>query len=126
VAAKTGAVVVEAVSQEILDLPEALTYCDGDRELLEEVIRLFRKTWPTALVDLRASFKAGNAEKLSIDAHRLKGQASVLCASRVVGEAQRLENLGEEGDLAHAGSALDALTAALTQLDQALSKAKVR
>lgn len=115
-----------AVSPDVLNLSDAMSYCDGDRELLEEVIRLFRKTWPLALADLRAALKAGDAAKVHIEAHRLKGQASVLGASRVVTEAQRLEDLAEKGDLIRAVTALDALADGLGRLDQALAEVRLQ
>lgn len=112
----------DIVSQDVLAMSEAMDYCDGDRALLGEVIRLFRKSWPIAVADLRAALEAEDAEHVYREAHRMKGQAGVLGARQVVNEAHRLEDLGEKGDLCRASVRLERLVAALERLDAKLAE----
>lgn len=85
--------------QAAIDIEQALIQLDGDRELFHDVLNVFLETIPALLGDLRSATAASDAHKLEEAAHSLKGAASNICAEPVRSNAQRLEEMGKQGDL---------------------------
>jgi len=84
------------------DLQAALEQVGGDEELLDEVISVFRQNAPRLLGNVRDAVNEGDAGRLQIAAHALKGSVGYLSARPTLEAAQRLETIGNEGDLAEA------------------------
>jgi PAS domain S-box-containing protein len=87
-----------AVSANSFDLAAALQRVEGDRELLEELARLFAEECPKFLAGIRRAFDASDAHELARLAHTVKGSASNLGASAVTQSAIELEKLARASD----------------------------
>lgn len=81
------------------DLATALGRVEGDRELLEEIARIFAEECPKILAEIRGAFGASDARLLERLAHTLKGSASNLGALALPRSAAELEQMARAGDL---------------------------
>src|SRR5262249_29197385 len=61
----------------VVDRAAVLARTGGDRELLQELIEIFRGDYPRHLADIKAAVAAGDAARLNRSAHALKGAASM-------------------------------------------------
>jgi CheY-like chemotaxis protein len=104
-----------------LDLRQALAFVGGDETLLQEVIQLFLKECPRLAQCVRDAVDNGDARKLWISAHTLKGSVSNFGASEAAALADRLQVLGHEGKVAEAGPLVDALDNELNRIKPALA-----
>ncbi len=75
-----------------LDLVDLARHCLGDRELEDELLRLFRLQAETVIAQLSDSSHLSLESKAKI-AHKLRGSALVVGARRVGGAALRIEEL---------------------------------
>jgi len=91
------------------DLTAALQHVDGDRELLEEIIRVFTDESPRMIADLRRAFDAGDPRLVERQSHMLKGSSSNLGATAVSRSAADVEAKARAGDLPGARSKLENL-----------------
>lgn len=76
-----------------INMEEALSRMEGDRELLCEIAGLFLAQIPHLLSDLTQSLDRQDAGTLRRTAHSLKGSAGNLGASVVYATAARVEQL---------------------------------
>lgn len=67
----------------VFDESQALGRLDGDRELLIDVLELFRGTSRDLLVSFESAVSASRLDEASSVAHSLKGAASNVSAERV-------------------------------------------
>ena len=104
------------------DPAAALDRVDDDRELLIEILGLFREQAAAspALIESALAHQDGSA--LERTAHSLKGAAGNISADEVHEAAQRLEHAGRGGDWDAARTAWADLAAALPRLDAALTE----
>jgi HPt (histidine-containing phosphotransfer) domain-containing protein len=103
------------------DAAVAMDRVDGDRELLQELIDIFLGECPKWLADMRAAIGQGDAKTLRRAAHTLKGSAGAFGAAAVYSSAQRLETMGDQGDLANAPAEAAALVTLLDKLKAELA-----
>ena len=75
----------------VFDEETALTLFENDRELLDEVLMLFRSTTRRLYQELLSSLAAGDFETLVRSAHSLKGAAANVAAERIRVVSQALE-----------------------------------
>src|SRR5207244_4187564 len=95
----------------------------GDRELLQELVALFRADCPRMLGDVRAALASQDAAQLQRAAHALKGAVGNFGASAAWDTALHLEELGRGGRCPPGDSEdykaleiqIDRLTRALTE-----------
>jgi PAS domain S-box-containing protein len=80
------------------DEQELLARVDNDRELLNELLKIFREEFPRQLQTLREAVESGNGERVAASAHTLKGMLLNLAASQAAASAGRLEQLGRTGE----------------------------
>jgi two-component system, sensor histidine kinase and response regulator len=102
---------------EVLDVTAVLEHVEGDRELLEELVRLFIEGSPASMREMRQSLNEREAHRLERLAHTMKGSSASLGANRVSEAALVLEMRARSGALENAGELIDALKA---ELDRAL------
>ncbi len=88
-----------AASLAAINIEQALSQLDGDRELLYEVIEIFVETLPELMEELQQAVTTSDATKLQGAAHSLKGAASNICAEPVRAVAQQLEEMGQRGEM---------------------------
>jgi CheY-like chemotaxis protein len=105
------------------DLEDVLKQFGDDRELLQEVVGVFLEACPGWQADIKAAIAAGDAAKLKLAAHTLKGAVSHFGAEPAYQAAHRLEQMATAGTLAEAPAAYTALEQALVHLQAALRQA---
>jgi PAS domain S-box-containing protein len=89
----------ERVAEMGFDLTEALSYVEGNRELLDELLGIFALDAPTQMDKIRGAIAAGDPTQLMRGAHTLKGSLKVLAAATAVQLAMDLETLGRAGEI---------------------------
>ncbi len=102
------------------DREATLHRVDGDRELLREVVDLFREACTDLLAAIDGAIQKQDSLRLRQAAHTLKGEASNFGASATVKAALRLEMMGRDDDLTDAGATYTNLENALEHLIPAL------
>jgi HPt (histidine-containing phosphotransfer) domain-containing protein len=80
-----------------VNLPELLVCVDNDRELLGELIVIFKQEFPRLLRALQQSVAREDAKQVEVTSHALKGMLSGLSVTRAAVIAARLEQMGREG-----------------------------
>jgi CheY-like chemotaxis protein len=105
----------------VLDEAAALACVGGDRQLLVEISRVFAAQCPRWLADIREAIAQGDASRLRHAAHTLKGAVGNFRARGAFDEAQRLETMGRDGNLASAAGACATLEKQLDRLLPALA-----
>jgi HPt (histidine-containing phosphotransfer) domain-containing protein len=83
--------------QAAVDLPELLARVDNDRDLLYELIGIFKEEIPGLLQELQQSVAGEDVKKVEATSHALKGMLSGLSATKAATIASRLEQMGREG-----------------------------
>lgn len=111
---------VNTVSKKISVAQKALEYIDdqkflealgGDQELFQELAIKFVESAPETLERLERAVAAKNLEEIELWAHKLKGSLSMLVAEKGVILAQRIEIMGETGNLTDIDESLHELQA---------------
>jgi len=88
--------------QPALDVAAALDRVEGDRSLLEELLRLFVDESQSTLRQIRDSWSAHDARAVGRLAHTLKGSSANVGATAVSEVAQTIERLARAGNLENA------------------------
>ena len=91
------------------DSDAALRHVEGDRDLLDEIIRLFSDQCPKTLYEIQNAIRAADLSVLEGAAHSLKGSASNLCATGVTQAAAELEESARSGDSSRSREQFEAL-----------------
>jgi two-component system sensor histidine kinase/response regulator len=86
------------------DPAAALQRVEGDRELLEEIARIFAEECPKMLAEIRGALAGSDAPLLERLAHTLKGSSSNLGALALPHSAAALEQMAHAGDFRGAGA----------------------
>jgi two-component system, sensor histidine kinase and response regulator len=102
------------------DKAEALGRMAGDRELLQELCRIFLEESPAVMGKIRHGVAEGEAEAIQRAAHSLKGEASCLAAAKVSQLARQLEEMGQDHNLAKAAETFESLEREVADLQAAL------
>jgi CheY-like chemotaxis protein len=109
-----------AESGDSLDPEAVLARMGGDREAVRQLVEVFRQDCSPLLADIQKAVRTGDAKKLKVAAHTLKGMVAFFAAERATAAALALELLGEAGDLTGAAEAVDVLTREVVGLEPAL------
>jgi HPt (histidine-containing phosphotransfer) domain-containing protein len=80
------------------DYGELLVRVDNDRELLRDLLVIFKEEFPRNLLALREAVAASDGNRVATAAHTLKGMLLNLAANQAAATAARLEQLGRKGD----------------------------
>jgi len=111
--------VVGATCTSTFDRGELLARVGGDEKLMRDVTQLFLTELPKRLTDIESAVGDGDAERLRVTAHALKGMAGSLSAGAVMEIASELETFGRNQTLDAAGEALRRLETEARQLVRA-------
>jgi signal transduction histidine kinase/CheY-like chemotaxis protein len=106
--------------EQVFDHVAALARTGGNMPLLRQMIDLVLADCPTLLAQIRTAVAAEDYIALERTAHRLKGSAANLSASRVVAVAQRLEHMGHETNIADADVVFIELEGEILHLENAM------
>jgi two-component system sensor histidine kinase/response regulator len=104
------------------DRVRLLDRLDGDEELLAQMIALSRGDTPGLLENIRSAVARRDAGDLSRSAHALLSSLGAFGAMPAHGLAQRLEVMGQQEDLAEAGSIFEALEREADRMTAALEE----
>jgi HPt (histidine-containing phosphotransfer) domain-containing protein len=105
----------------VFDAAEALSIVDGDRDLFQELVHLFRGSYAAELKAIREAIGRRDSEALRRASHHLKGTLGTLAAGPARHTALRLEDLGSSADFDPAPAVCLEMEQQLRALDQALS-----
>ena len=109
--------VKEKVSNSLdFDQRELLARVDNDRELLHDLLRIFKEEFPRQLQVLHEAVGSGDGERVTAAAHTMKGMLLNLAASQSAASAERLEQLGRIGEKSGFQEALAAFERDTTRL----------
>jgi HPt (histidine-containing phosphotransfer) domain-containing protein len=79
-----------------VDLPELLARVENDRELLRDLLTIFRGEFPRHVRALREAVISEESQRVALVAHTLKGMLLNVAATRGAAAAARLEQLGRD------------------------------
>lgn len=82
---------------------------DNDRELLHEILGMFKEDFPPTLAALKSAVQSADLKTSSAFSHKLKGMLSNLGAVAAAAAASRLESLASAKDAKSLADALAAL-----------------
>lgn len=111
---------VTASSAAVLDPEELLEHVQGDRELLAEIIRIFRTEIVSLLQTLREAVEKGDASAISRASHTLKGSVGNFGSGPAYQIAKKMDEFARTGETAATGALLPALEAEIERLQVAL------
>jgi HPt (histidine-containing phosphotransfer) domain-containing protein len=110
------------------NLNTLLERVDNDRELLRELLEIFKEEFPRYREELRRAAALSDLPRLRTVGHALKGMFSNLAADRAAEQAANLERLGKGSETAGLAAALEAFeaeaAALLPMLDSYLAEAR--
>ncbi len=78
------------------DPGELLARVDNDRELLRDLLMIFKDEFPRHLLALREAVEARDGKRVAAVAHTMKGMLSNLAATQAAATAARLEQMGRQ------------------------------
>jgi HPt (histidine-containing phosphotransfer) domain-containing protein len=87
-----------------VNVSEALSRVDGDRDLFLTLAALFLQESPKEAAAARAALGGQDRAGLVTAAHKLKGSVTEMCAARLLESVKQLEGLGRQGKLVEASS----------------------
>src|SRR6266478_5977421 len=79
------------------DQRELLARVHNDRELLHDLLTIFKEEFPRYLQALRVAVDAGDGKLVAVAAHALKGMLLNLAAGQAAAAVGRLEQMGRRG-----------------------------
>ncbi len=83
-----------------INLEELLARVENDRELMRDLLSIFREEFPRHYQALRGAVDSLDANRVATEAHTLKGMLANLAASEAAGAAAHLEHLARNGEIA--------------------------
>jgi CheY-like chemotaxis protein/HPt (histidine-containing phosphotransfer) domain-containing protein len=108
--------IANAPETNAFDIDAALKHVEGDRDLLDEIIRIFADHCPKAMYEIQNAIRAADLPVLERAAHSLKGSASNLCATGVSQSASDLEESARSGDSSRSGEQFQSLESEVEKL----------
>lgn len=99
--AKVGKTATEGekiIPRTFIDFAELLARVENDRELMRDLLAIFKEEFPRHYQALRAAVESRDAKQVASEAHTLKGMLANLAAREAAEVAARLEQLGRNGE----------------------------
>src|SRR5215467_7526674 len=88
------------MADSLIDFAELLARVENDRELLRDLLAIFKEEFPRRHRALREAVEAQNEKNVAAEAHALKGMLFNLAAREAAEAAARLEQLAKNGNSA--------------------------
>ncbi|MBP1684157.1 MAG: rpfC [Deltaproteobacteria bacterium] len=104
----------------VFDQQTALDQIDGDMDLLRELVVSFQNKAERVVCAIRDAISRADGPAVAFAAHGLKGAAGLVGGASVIATAQRLEMIGDEGELGNADAAYGDLVSEMSALRAAL------
>jgi CheY-like chemotaxis protein/HPt (histidine-containing phosphotransfer) domain-containing protein len=111
----------EEDASEIIDWGGAVKHFEGDVELLKEIAEIFLEETPLVMEKMRDAMRNGDKDGLERAAHTVKGSVGNFVAKPAFQAAQRVEQIGRDGNMGEAEEAYNALEMELEKLKPALA-----
>jgi two-component system sensor histidine kinase/response regulator len=111
-------------SEVVFDMTRARARLGGDRQLLREMIAIFRAEAPTLMASIEKAAAGTDFDALRLAAHALKGALGTLDAPRAFGAAARLEDAARRADRSRLATAVADLEHEMIALRRALASAR--
>ena len=108
------------MSAPAVDRDALIALLDGDPDLIMMIIDSFLNNCPDYMVAIRGAVEEKDAERLTREAHSLKGAAGSLRAEPAREAARALEEMGRSDDFTEAEAALETLEDEIGRLKTAL------
>src|SRR5438128_4300166 len=83
----------------IIDLAELLARVENDRGLMRELLLIFKDEFPGHLQALRDAVDSMDGDRVTAEAHTLKGMLSNLAATSAADAAARRQQLGQNREI---------------------------
>jgi CheY-like chemotaxis protein len=112
--------VIDRLALPSFDPDDVLARVEGDRDLLAELVVIFRAECPRLLANLRRCVENGDARGVQEAAHAIKGTVGNFGAPAASEAARALEVMGQEGVLTGAGAGVARLELEVGQLERNL------
>jgi len=116
------------VHNAIINLTELLARVENDRELMRELLLIFKDEFPGHLQALRDAVDSMDGDRVTAAAHALKGMLSNLAATSAADAAAHLEQLGRNREVSKFQEACSAFESVskdlLLQLDTCMAEVR--
>jgi len=86
------------MAKNLIDFDELLERTENDKELMRDLLTIFREEFPQRLQALREAVESLNATNVAMEAHALKGMLSNLAAVEAAAAVAELERLGRTNE----------------------------
>lgn len=86
------------MAKDFIDLEELLERAENDRDLMNDLLLIFKEEFPQRLQALREAVESLNASRVVMEAHALKGMLSNLAAVEAALAIAELERLGRNNE----------------------------
>ena len=103
-----------------VDSAELLARVEGDRDLLQSLIAIFREDYPKQLGALREAVASKNASAIASTSHALKGMLANLAGKKASAVAAYLEQSARKGELGKVREGLPELDREIARVEAAL------
>jgi HPt (histidine-containing phosphotransfer) domain-containing protein len=107
--------------RETIDWSEALRSARGSEALVRTIAEIAREEVPRLVADIRRAVAEGDAVRLRLAAHTLKGSLRYFGKTAAFAQALGVEELARRGDLPAAAAALPQLEAEIERIVLSLS-----
>ncbi len=92
----------------------------GDDSFLRDLVQIYLDDSPKRIAEIEHSLAQGDARRLTLAAHSLKGSSANFGADQLRALSERLEQLGRQGSLGDVPTHLPALKDAFARVKAAL------
>ena len=110
-----------SADDEVFDLAGMRARVEDDMDLLAEMVELFLESSPALVADVEAAVAAGDAARLTVAAHKLRGVLRNMSATASADAALDLESMGRQADLSEATRSIGLLKREIARLRSALA-----
>lgn len=86
------------MTRNLIDFEELLERTENDRELMRDLLAIFKDEFPQRLQALSEAVESRNGAKVILEAHALKGMLSNLAAIEVAAAVAELERLARNNE----------------------------
>lgn len=86
------------MAKKLIDFEELLERTENDRELMRDLLTIFKEEFPQRLQELSEAVACLNAANVVLEAHALKGMLSNLAAVEPAAAVAELERFGRNNE----------------------------
>ncbi|MCP4353252.1 MAG: response regulator [Desulfobacterales bacterium] len=95
--------------QEVFDIDQLLHHMGGDESFSKELLEMFPQLMSEEINTLKEALDRNNADRVTVQAHSIKGMAANIAASKLRAVAYEMEIAGERGELDRVRLLMDTL-----------------